>query len=237
MIEVAIVEDNEKWFKTLEEYLKRYGNEYGTQFGIKWFKDPVTFLEKYTKNCRFVFMDINLPGMDGMTAVKKLRLVDERICVIFVTNLAQYAVNGYEVNAFDFIVKPVSYYDFRMKFKRAMDFYAMKAPKGIWLNFRDGKRMITAEKLRYVEVMKHELVFCLSSGEKVSCSGTLKKVQEDLAGLPFVLCNRCYLVNLAFVREVRGESVFIGNDVLQISLAKKKDFLKSLNDYLSNGGD
>ena len=178
-------------------------------------------MEKYPENCHLVFMDIELPGMDGMTAVRKLRKIDERVCVIFVTNLAQYAVNGYEVNAFDFIVKPLSYYDFYMKFKRVMDSFALKTPKSLWVVARNGKRMITADKLMYVEVMKHEITYNMANGEKIVCSGTLKKVHEELAGLPFVLCNRCYLVNLSYVKEVRDENVYVGDDVLQISLAKK----------------
>ena len=65
-------------------------------------------------------MDIDLPSMDGMSAVKKIREHSLDTMVIFVTSLAQYAIEGYKVNAFDFIVKPVQYYNFALSLKRAL---------------------------------------------------------------------------------------------------------------------
>ena len=65
-------------------------------------------------------MDIQLPEMDGMTAVKELRKTNELVVVVFVTSLAQYALKGYEVGAMDFMVKPLNYYGFALKFRRAV---------------------------------------------------------------------------------------------------------------------
>ena len=237
VLEIAIVEDEKESYQKLVSYLEKCKKEFDIDINVKWFKDAISFLEKYPKKCQLVFMDIDLPMMNGMEAVKKLRKIDEHVCVIFVTNLAQYAVKGYEVNAFDFIVKPLSYYDFYMKFKRAMHSFLLKSSKGIWVTARNGKRKIEADQLMYVEVMKHEITYHMANVENIVFSGTLKKVHEELAGLPFALCNRCYLVNLAYIKEVRDESVYIGDDVLQISLAKKKEFLQSLNTYLGGGGN
>lgn len=237
MLEIAIVEDEKDAYQTLTSYLEKCKDEFDIEFNIKWYTDAVTFLNKYSKSCQLVFMDIDLPGLNGMDATKRLREIDEQVCVVFVTNLAQYAVNGYAVSAFDFIVKPLSYSDFYMKFKRVMSSFALKTSKSLWVVTRNGKFRIEADQITYVEVMKHEISYNMANGKKITFSGTLKKVQEELKGLPFVLCNRCYLVNLTYIKEVRGDNVYIGNDVLQISLSKKKDFLKSLNKYLSDGGN
>lgn len=65
-------------------------------------------------------MDINLGESNGIEISKKIREIDDETIIIFVSNLAQYAVEGYEVEAMDFIVKPMTYYVFSMKFKRAL---------------------------------------------------------------------------------------------------------------------
>lgn len=71
-------------------------------------------------------MDINLGESNGLEISKKIREIDDETIIIFVSNLAQYAVEGYEVEAMDFIVKPMTYYVFSMKFKRALKKIAKK---------------------------------------------------------------------------------------------------------------
>ncbi len=234
--EIAIVEDEWSSYNTLVSYLDTCQKEFGVEFSVKWFKDGITFLEKYPQNCKVVFMDIDLPLLNGMETVRKLRKIDANVVVVFVTNLAQYAVKGYEVSAFDFIVKPLSYYDFHMKFKRVMKSFSLQPKKCLWVTTRSGKRKVEADEICYVEVMKHEITYNMRDGEKITFSGTLKQICDELTDLPFVMCNRCYLVNLAYVKEVRGEDLYIGNDRIQIALARRKEFMKSLNKYLSDGG-
>ena len=153
-----------------------------------------------------------------------------------VTNLAQYAINGYDVHAFDFIVKPVGYYAFAMKLRRAFECLDSACKRKIWVTTRQGTKQIDAEKLKYVDVMQHTLVFHMTD-ETVSATGTLKSVQTSLAGLPFVLCNRCYLVNLHYVTQVNGNTVTVGGEQLQISVPKKKEFMLALNKFLAVGTD
>ena len=115
MLRIAIVEDDEKYADLLQEYLKKYGEERSEEFCCVMHKNAVVFLNNYKANYDIVFMDIDLPHMNGMTASQKLREVDKQVVLVFVTNLAQMAIKGYEVNAYDFIVKPVSYYGVQMQ--------------------------------------------------------------------------------------------------------------------------
>ena len=105
MVNIAVVEDNEREREILTEYLKRFS----PQFAIEVFSSAVIFLTDYTPKYDIVFMDIDMPCLDGMSAAAKMRKLDDRTCLIFVTNLAKYAIKGYEVQAFDFMVKPLTY--------------------------------------------------------------------------------------------------------------------------------
>lgn len=193
------------------------------------------FLEKYRANYDLVFMDIEMPVMDGMSAIKKLRQIDKNVLVVIVTNLAQYAVNGYELGVFDFMVKPVGYYSVAMRLSRAFETLGTISRRQIRVPSRTGKKMISADALRYVEVMRHMLVFH-TAAEEVCGTGTMKKICELLEGLPFALCNQCYLVNLAYVSGIDGNVVCVGDERLQISAPKRKKFLCALNNYLGAGG-
>lgn len=111
MYRVLIVEDNEAEADALKKCIERYGRERGERFDLRLAKSAVEYVSS-SEPYSLVFMDIDLPGINGLEAAILMRLTDTVTPIIFVTNLAQYAVRGYEVNALDFIVKPVSYYNF-----------------------------------------------------------------------------------------------------------------------------
>lgn len=234
MIRFAVIEDEKSNSDEMERFLKRYASEKQIEITVSCFSNAVHFLDKYENNFDIVFVDINLPDMDGMTAMKKLRDMDKDVLIIFVTNLAQYAVNGYEVSAFDFIIKPVSYYNLVLKLNRALERLGTKKEKQIWISTRHGKKMVYVSKLRYVEVAKHKITYHTTDGD-IEALGALKDVVNELQGLSFVLCNQCYLVNLYYVTGVDDYKCYVGQDILQISSPKKKDFLRALNNYLGGG--
>lgn len=234
---IAIVEDDRKNAETLTQHLERYSKENNRSMKIKYYPNGECFLKNFKPGeFSFVFMDIEMPGMDGMTVARKLREVDKNTLLLFVTNLAQYAVQGYEVQAFDFIVKPIQYYNFAMKLNRAFECLDNMQNKEFWISSRQGKKCIVADELKYVEVMGHTLIFHTLK-EDVSGTGALKNVLEAFDGLSFSLCNRCYLVNLRYVTEVKDDIVLVGGDELKISTPKRKSFLSDLNNYIATRGN
>ena len=114
-MKIAIVEDTKIHVKQLESHLDRYQQEEGETFEVFTFSDGLKFLDSIKQGYDIIFMDINMPYIDGMETAKRLREIDRYACLIFITELSQYAISGYEVAAFDFVVKPVSYEMFRPK--------------------------------------------------------------------------------------------------------------------------
>ena len=107
MIKIAIVEDDETDFNLLRDCIVRLGKEKGYEFAVEHFCTAAAFLGGYRAQFSLLFLDIQLPEQNGLDVAKEIRKTDELTPLIFVTNMAQYAVSGYEVNAVDFIVKPV----------------------------------------------------------------------------------------------------------------------------------
>ena len=233
-IKVSIVEDDDGAAAQLMEYLKRYGDGKGIDFDIIRYKNVSLFLSNYNNSADLIFMDIMLPDGDGMSAIAKIRERDADVTVIFVTNMSQYAVKGYEVRALDFIVKPVSYGNFSAKLGGAHAVIRQRAGKNLWISNKDGKICVRSTKIRYIEIVKHVLVYHTLDGEFTQ-SGVLSNVQSELAGEPFSLCNRCYLVNLRYVTAVRRFDVYLGEEMLQISHSKRAEFVRDLNNYLAKG--
>lgn len=106
---IAVVEDEKREAKILTDRLARYAEEHDIAAEIEWFPDAVIFLARFRPVYDIVFMDIDMPDLSGMDAAKKLREIDHIVPLVFVTALPSFAVQGYSVDASDYIVKPYSY--------------------------------------------------------------------------------------------------------------------------------
>ncbi len=163
MIRIAIVEDEKENRRLLREYLDRFAAEKGEKLSVTEFIDGVQIAFDHTGEFDLIFLDIEMPGMNGMDAAEKLREKDENVMLIFVTNMAQYALKGYEVQAFDYVLKPLSYKSFSVKFGRALKEIKSRGAGGrqIALQNKDGLHRVNISEIRYVEVMNHDLIYHL----------------------------------------------------------------------------
>ena len=229
---IAIVEDSKQEADTIISYLKRYEKEKNEHFNIAHYLNSTSFLDNFKPSVDLVLMDIELPDLNGMEAVKKLRELNSDVLVIFITNMAQYAVKGYEVHAFDFVVKPVNYINFAIKLDTALLSVRQKQNFDIWISNKEGKSRIQVSHITYIEVMQHMLIYHTIDGD-YKATGSLDKLAEYLKDQSFSLCNRCYLVNLKYVTAVKQNSIIVNGIELQVSRMKKASFLKDLNNFLA----
>ena len=230
MIRIAIVEDKEHSFYAIKEHLEKYSKKTNRQCKTTWYKNGLDFISEYSANFDLVFMDIKMPHLNGMDAAKRLREIDQTVALIFITNMMQYAVKGYEVNALDFIVKPVKYFDFEMKMNKAIEYIQKKQDDTITIDSNNIKIVIRLSDLLYIEVLNHTLIYHTKKGDYATY-GQLFKMEEILKTKNFVRCNNCYLINLRHVDEVHPDFLMVGNHEIQISRRKKKEFMKTFADF------
>ena len=120
MLRAALVEDSQEDARKILLYLKQFGEKQQITFQTDHFNSAELFLDRYRPVYDIVFMDIELPGSNGMEAARKLRRIDPAVTLIFITNLSTFAVNGYEVDALDYMLKPVTYPMFQLKMQKAV---------------------------------------------------------------------------------------------------------------------
>lgn len=231
---VAVVEDKQAEFELLTAYFSRYTQEKGEQFELDHFSSGEEFLQKYRPVYDLVFMDIGLPKANGMETAVRLRELDRLVTLIFVTNMAQFAVQGYEVDAFDFVVKPVSYPNFSLKLQRALNRLAARQDEELIITLSDQISRVSTARIKYIEISGHRMIYHTTDGD-LTAYGNLKEVEAGLNHRVFVRCNSCYLVNLSYVKAIRGHVAVVDTDELQISRPKRKAFIQALNDYLGGG--
>jgi DNA-binding LytR/AlgR family response regulator len=231
MVHIGIVEDDEMDRGTLEQYFCKFKQEKGTAFEIDYFSDGLQFIEDYVPDFDIIFMDIQMPHVNGLEAAKRLRTVDESVCLIFVTSMAQYAICGYEVGAMNFLLKPIQYHTFCREMEKALRKIGDRKQDALLLTAKEGHVRVERPKIYYVESEKHYLCFHTSDGE-YHVRGTLGEWEELIQNRDFFRCSQSYLVNMAHVSRILSNTVLIGGDEIPISRSKKKEFMDAFTNYL-----
>lgn len=231
MYHIAIVEDEEEFCEQLKNYLQRFGKEKHFSFQLSVFRDGTEILEHYKNEYDLILLDIQMPNLDGMTAAEIIRERDEDVVLMFITNMAQYAIRGYSVGALDFVMKPVTYYTFAMKMARVLKRVQKKKEAKIMLNIADGVRTLEIKQIYYVEIQNKILHYYTDEGE-FTVRGTMQSAEEQLGQYSFAKCNHWYLVNLMHVKEVDKYTAVVGPYKLEVSRRNKPVFLKALTEYM-----
>ncbi len=234
MYQVLLIEDDDAAAAGLADFIARYGAETGARFNVCRHASAVPLI-KSRRSYDLIFMDIDLPGINGMEAAALLRSYDEATPLIFVTNLAQYAVRGYEVDALDFIVKPVSYYHFCMRMDKAMRAIARNRRGSLSIATRHGVRVLSCAEVIYIETKSHDVLYHLADPdeETIRVRGSLSAVEEQLGEGQFVRISVSCLVNMDHIRSMQqGEVRLDTGEVLYASRAKKTAALETFADYL-----
>ena len=232
MIKVAVVEDNKVDQNRILNYLMQYQEENNIVIDTTVFNDGSLFIQDYQANWDIVFLDIEMPGLDGMTTAEKIRAVDTKVIIIFVTNMVQYAIKGYEVDALDFVIKPVEYPLFAMKFRKSISMISTHTTKAITLKQGAGYRKIDISGIYYAVVYNHKLQIHLSN-ETVEGYGSITELESKISDIGFSRCNNGCLVNMGNIKKIDKDTVYMLNgDELAISRGHKQDFQKDFARFL-----
>lgn len=231
MYHIAIVEDEAAFAAQLQEYLEKYQEEHDVRFKISVFGDGEEILKDYQPLYDIILLDIEMPKVNGMQAAEQIREQDVDVTLMFITNMAGYAIKGYEVGALDFVMKPVNYYTFSMKLTRVLKRTRKKARQEILLTLPDGVKKLNVQQIYYVEVQNRILYYHTDEGV-FTMRGTMQSVEQMLSPYSFVKCNHWYIVNLKYVSEVRKNTAIVAGHELEVSRRNRTAFLRALTEYV-----
>lgn len=232
MLKICVLEDEAAQMERMKAYLQKFQSEHADfEYILDAYNNAFDLLEHYKRDVDLLFLDIRVPDMSGMEVARRIREADQNVMIIFVTNLTQYAIEGYSVNAFDYILKPLAYTSFSAKLERALRMLSYRSSNvTLDLKTRDGGRRVSADSITYIEVSNHGILVHVGK-EALRQWGTLSKFEDALHDAHFVRCSSSYLVNLKYVQKILGDQVIVGGSSLSISRPRRKEFLNALAQY------
>ena len=231
---IAIAEDETVFANRLQEYLTRFSSEHAVPFDVDTFPNGADLVNAYRHARRWdlILLDVDMPNLDGLSAARCIREKDPDVLIIFITNLAQYAIKGYEVDALDYVLKPVSYSALAMKLDKAVRLARRNNERALLLSMDRETVRVPLSHLYYVEVYDHRLIYHTADGEIRSTGAkSLRAVEEELSPEGFARCHSAYLVNLRYVDAIQGNSVLVMGQELPIARNRRRDFLQALLEH------
>lgn len=229
---IAIVDDEQAMREQLAEYIKKYADEQHLQLDTCSLPSGDALLQLEDRAFDIIIFDIDMPGTSGLDTARKIRETDENVVILFVTNIAQYAINGYEVDAFDYVLKPLEYPQFTLRMAKAVrEVEKKKAHAHIMLKKWSDWVKVSTDDILYIEVSGHTLRY-VTVNETYEKRATIGDAEKELEGLPFSRCSLSFLVNLKRIDRISKDTVILGSHQLPISRNRKKEFLQAFTDYL-----
>lgn len=181
-----------------------------------------------------VFLDINMPMING---IEFAHVIPPKTRIIYITAYEQYALQGYKVNALDYLLKPVSYAEFMKAIGKAVEWIAMRdsyeastsaqssAPSDL-LTVKADSRLIQMHtgSINYVEVQNDRIVFYRKDAAPITALMSMKEIEELLPADKFMRIHRSFIVNLANIEIVERNRIVFGKTYIPIADSRREEF-------------
>jgi len=230
MLRIAVVEDETQYKEQLVEYLHRFEQDKNINIEIETYSDGDGIVENYQAQFDIILMDVQMKFMDGMSAAEEIRKVDSEVVIIFITNMPQFAIKGYAVDALDYILKPISYFQFSERLKRAMERMERRETNYITIRVKEGIKRLKVSDIYYIENQGHNLIFNTKEDGFIT-SGAMKDLEEELSSFNFFRGHRGFLMNLEHVEGLKGNNAIVREIELPVGRTRRKSLLEALSQY------
>ena len=239
MIKIAFCDDDMEVLHQMNELVDRYRVERNEDITYAAFQSPFELLTEIEKGIRpdILFLDVVMPGQNGMDVAKEIRQYDTNMKIIFLTSSPEFAVESYSVGAYFYQLKPI----WEESFFRLMDAVLAECEKkkknSLILRSKDGITRIDLQQLEYCEVLGRKLLFHLENGAVLESAGSL----DDLAGQLMQYSNffrphRSFLVNMEYIQNISSRSIKMVNDAeIPIPHGKCSEIKNTYMEYAFNG--
>ncbi len=235
MIRCIAIDDEPLALKQMENYIEQ------TPFleTVALCESAFEAMEELQKSpVDLMFVDINMPDLSGMEFVKSL---EHKPLIVFTTAYSEYAIEGFKVDALDYLLKPITYADFLRAANKANKRIQESTPAAETLNLKEKQLYIKSEHrilkielsdIKYIEGMREYVRIHLIHEKPVMTLLSMKKLEEALPGDSFMRVHRSYIVNLNRITTIERSRIVYDNDVyIPVSEQYKEAFKRHIDQY------
>ncbi|MEN8905523.1 MAG: LytTR family DNA-binding domain-containing protein [Clostridiales bacterium] len=226
MIRIAICEDELKQRIYIKSIIENESNKRNLTIKINNYESGehlIKYLEESINEFDIIFLDIKMKKISGIDTAKIIRSNNKKVLIIFITGLSEYVFEGYNVRAFNYLIKPINEKKIIRVFNEALDTLE-KAPKAEFiLTVNNEIFKIKYENIEYFASDKRKIdMICIDNS--YNFYGSLNDIEKTLDANNFVRCHRRYIVNLENVKHIKEKTITtINGNKLPVSRNRYKD--------------
>ncbi len=234
MLYIAICDDDRYMLESLKKLVKDFFVQNNLDLKIRLFTSGEELL-RYEDRIDILFLDIQMKNMNGMETAKRLRQLDFRGFLIFITVLKELVFQAFEVQAFDYLLKPVQEDHFAKTMRRLLDCMKNAKDKNLLIRIGYESRLVPIDDIVFCEVIDRKIYLHLLSSEVICYYEKIENLEKRLDKY-FYKCHRSFLISLKYVRSYKnGMVVMKGGKEIPVSRLRSKDFSNVILQYMKDG--
>lgn len=210
MIRIAICEDEKEQQELLKNYIEKIFEKLYIKYSLDIFNSGEELLEKYSKDIDLILLDIQLGEINGMDTARNIRVLDNNVEIIFITSLIEYALEGYKVRAYRYLVKPVKYEDIKENIINCIKEVEIKN-KYIIIKKQGNQIKLDINEITYIEVQKETITIHTLNGV-YKINGTMNNIEKEIDCSRFFRCHKSFLVNLEHIKIIKQYIAILENN-------------------------
>ena len=199
---------------------------------IDSFSDGASLIRQFRLRAYdLVFLDIEMPEMDGITLAEELRAMSSEVSIVFLTGHIEYAIKGYEVNALRYLTKPAEEQKIRDVIDRVL--HNLEDEKQLWIKTEEGDMRLKLRDILFIESQNQNVIIS-TAADSYSVRGNMSNYEARLTPNGFFRIHRSYLVSLARVERISGKEIHMEDGtVLPVSRSKEAKLREALFSFVS----
>ena len=233
MIRIAICDDEKHMVDHIKAFVSNFFRKKNREISIRTFLSGEDLLS-YDGQIDILFLDVQMKGMDGMETARKLRADQFRGFLIFITVLKEMVFQSFEVQAYDYLVKPVDEKQFEKTMERLYVSMQNASEDSLLVQKGYEGRIIREEEIVFCEIIDRKIYLNLASGEVVDYYERIENLETKL-GSHFFRCHRSYLINLKHLKGYKNGTACMDNGKeVPVSRLRSKEFSSVVLQYMKN---
>ena len=231
-INAIICDDDPASLEQMNGYLRKLCRQYGAEVNSIFCTDGDMLLNRYQEKTDLLFLDVEMPLLDGIRAAEQIREKDEKVIIVFMSRFEKYAVKGYYAGAWRYLLKPVSWEDFSREMEKPVQKLLKEKDRILSVKNDRGMYAIPVDNIYYLEVNTKKNVDIHLEEEVIEAYKTLASIEIQLPEENFFRCHNSFLVNLDHIAKAENGFIYLRNgERAELSRRRRKEFLEKYMDY------